>query len=66
MAYEDKDPQGITKDGKKLPTRKELNMDEPSKVGFWKKEDATASGHDELAENFSNPHGGKSRGTKSE
>ena len=63
--YDDKNKQGMTKSGEKLPTRKVLDVDEPSKVGFWPKENEVASGQKDIPgdnPNFSNPHGGKSRG----
>jgi hypothetical protein len=56
--------QGVVRNGEKLPSRKQLEVDDPSKVGFWPSDNATASGQDEIAPNFSNPFGGKSRGTK--
>jgi hypothetical protein len=58
--------QGITKDGEKLPSRDTLKVDPPSKQGFWPADDATSSGQDagDIAENFTAPHGGRSRGQK--
>lgn len=63
--YDDKKKQGIIKNGEKLPTRKELDVDPPSKTGFWMEDQAMASGQQDIPgdnPNFSNPHGGKSKG----
>jgi hypothetical protein len=67
MAYETKETVDQCKytSGKGgLPTPKELEVDPASTVAFWSADNATASGHDELAPNFNEPFYGKSRGQK--
>ncbi len=64
MAYETPKnvDQGVTKNGEKLTSRKQLEVDPPSPVAFWDEANVPASGDASTLPNFSQPHGGKSKG----